>query len=583
MKARQFVSFVLAAAMMATSLAASAYDQYGHKTVGAIADQLLKGTPTEAAIKAILGGQNLETRAIWADCVKAAGPPNFKFTSSLTYPECDVFLPEATAIESFVTLNWEQCGPPIGGQYCHEQYHYTDISNLRRDYDVHYRGASTNDIVHSINAAIVVLRGQPTPSPYNIAGKPEALTLLAHYVGDIHQPLHTVAIYLDKAGQTVDPEVVTPFRDYDTAGGNSIKLPSGQLFHASWDDISDDLKTTGPKFAQMLSDARSVPRTSGDVMTWSKQWASETIQVGASAFDGVIFKYTNGEGDKKHWSATYVDESAYRAHQDALWQQELTRAGARLAQVLEEVLTPPQTSCNQSPPTTFGYLGSGKLPDVKLWMPTQPAALSIEQVLDDQVFESTRALLATPRGRSGAEDDVYDANQVLARFRPSLGQGAPDISKNPKLIDIVSKLETDASNLVDPVKQKVCAGGRVRPFVAHPWAPTCLTPVDLAGHADDDLVKFKLAESGSFPSTHSMIGLMTGMVLAELFPDRSAELLSRGFEFGQSRVVCGFHYQSDVDAGRLAAAGLMARLQGEPAFRDAVDAVSKTLPKPATR
>ena len=29
-------------------------------------------------------------------------------------------------------------------------------------------------------------------------------------------------------------------------------------------------------------------------------------------------------------------------------------------------------------------------------------------------------------------------------------------------------------------------------------------------------------------------------------------LLARGYEFGQSRVIAGYHWQSDVDAGRLA-------------------------------
>ena len=33
----------------------------------------------------------------------------------------------------------------------------------------------------------------------------EALRLLAHYVGDIHQPLHVAAVYLDREGRVVDP------------------------------------------------------------------------------------------------------------------------------------------------------------------------------------------------------------------------------------------------------------------------------------------------------------------------------------------------------------------------------------------
>jgi len=581
MKTNRIATWMLGIAAFGVSSGAGAYDHFGHATVGAIADTILKGSPTETAVRQILGGQSLESVAIWADCVKSVKAPDFKFTSSADYPECDTFLSERPRMERFVKANWDNCGPPVGGQVCHAQYHYTDVSNLRRDYDVHYRGASTVDIVHSINAAIVVLRGQASPSPYDIADKREALTLLAHYVGDVHQPLHAVAIYLNEQGQTVDPEMQAVYRDFDTAGGNSIRLPSGLPLHANWDDIPDDLKTTGSRMPLMVTNARSVPLTSGDVMSWSKQWASETITVGASAFEGLTFTYKDGTGDRKHWTAAYTDEAAYTTRENELRQKELTRAGARLAQLLEAVLSAPAPTCTQGTSSAIGFLAKDKLPDVKQWMPQQPDALSVPQQLDDMIFESTRPLLSTVRGRSAAEDDVYDADKVLQRFLPSLGAGAPDVSKNAKLVDVIKKLEQDASNLVDPVKQKVCAGGRVRPFVVHPGTATCLTPVDLAGHADDDLVKYKLAESGSYPSTHSMIGTFTGMVLAELYPARSAEVLARGMEFGESRVVCGFHYQSDVDAGRLAAAGLMARLQGEQSFRDAMDAVRKELGTPS--
>ena len=39
---------------------------------------------------------------------------------------------------------------------------------------------------------------------------------------------------------------------------------------------------------------------------------------------------------------------------------------------------------------------------------------------------------------------------------------------------------------------------------------------------------------------------------------------------GQSRVIAGFHYQSDVDAARLAASAAFARLCAEPQFLEMV-------------
>jgi acid phosphatase (class A) len=221
---------------------------------------------------------------------------------------------------------------------------------------------------------------------------------------------------------------------------------------------------------------------------------------------------------------------------------------AGLAQA--EVAAP---DCTSKPMQQVGYLQPGAVPDVTRWIPPAPDALSVAQLLDDKTIDSTRPLLSTPRGKAAAEDDVYEPSQLLARFAPSLAPARLDAEVEQRVAAIVGKLEIDASRLIEPVKHKVCAGGRVRPFVARAGMPTCLSPVDIAGRAKNDLLIFRLAESGSYPSTHAMIGLLTGMVLAELFPERSAELLARGVDFGQSRVVCGFHYPSfrdDMDAAR---------------------------------
>lgn len=56
------------------------------------------------------------------------------------------------------------------------------------------------------------------------------------------------------------------------------------------------------------------------------------------------------------------------------------------------------------------------------------------------------------------------------------------------------------------------------------------------------------------------------LILSELVPDRTDAILARGRDFGQSRVVCDVHWQSDVEAGRVIAAGTVARLHAEAAF-----------------
>ena len=75
-----------------------------------------------------------------------------------------------------------------------------------------------------------------------------------------------------------------------------------------------------------------------------------------------------------------------------------------------------------------------------------------------------------------------------------------------------------------------------------------------------------LANNGSYPSGHTAIGWATALVLSEINPSRQDEILKRGYEMGQSRVICGFHFQSDVDAARMVAAAVVARLHADKDF-----------------
>ena len=76
----------------------------------------------------------------------------------------------------------------------------------------------------------------------------------------------------------------------------------------------------------------------------------------------------------------------------------------------------------------------------------------------------------------------------------------------------------------------------------------------------------ELSTNGSYSSGHTSIGWATALVLAEINPDRQNEILKRGFEMGQSRVICGYHFQSDVDAARIVASAVVARLHANDAF-----------------
>ena len=76
----------------------------------------------------------------------------------------------------------------------------------------------------------------------------------------------------------------------------------------------------------------------------------------------------------------------------------------------------------------------------------------------------------------------------------------------------------------------------------------------------------ELRNNGSYPSGHTIEGWSAAQILTELNPDRADTILARGYMYGESRVIAGYHWQSDVDAGRLAASAAIARLHADRRF-----------------
>ena len=78
-----------------------------------------------------------------------------------------------------------------------------------------------------------------------------------------------------------------------------------------------------------------------------------------------------------------------------------------------------------------------------------------------------------------------------------------------------------------------------------------------------------LTNSPSYPSGHTTYGYMGSLVLAVLVPERYQQMITRGAEYGNDRIVIGAHYAMDVIAGRtLAMYDLAHLLANDPAYLD---------------
>jgi hypothetical protein len=315
---------------------ALAWGHDGHELIGAVADTLIAGKPAAMQVQQILGGESLQEASLWADCARNVTdkPPNH-YVHNPHFPECDVFETpaEQQELESYVKRNLTACHPTSEQEVCHKQYHFADVAIERNSYDRMDVGTSDHDVVGAIQACIAVLQGNAAPAPFDIKDKKEALRMLAHFVGDVHQPLHVGAVYLDMGGQEVDPDMTTFDPQSATRGGNSLKHGTQNL-HSEWDTLPPSLKID--KFeTQAVSLAGMVAPTTGTLDKWPIAWASETVVASHKAFAGVTFGPEQSSGNSRHWA--FQPPSGYATKRRTVQKTQLVHAGARLAQLLEAI------------------------------------------------------------------------------------------------------------------------------------------------------------------------------------------------------------------------------------------------------
>jgi hypothetical protein len=237
-------------------------------------------------------------------------------------------------MEDYVRRNLDGCRRAAGQETCHRQYHYADIAVQRPSYSASHAGASEHDVVAGINAAMAVLRGQSAPRPFDIQSRREALRLLAHLVGDIHQPLHVGTVYLREDGKLLDPDVEGLLPGSETHGGNALELGHDRL-HAVWDRTPPRLKAE--YFADRgAAQARAVERTPGGPDHWAEAWANESLRLADATYGSMRF---SGKGEDGTSRSTWRVQDASRSlvPRDIQQERQLVRAGARLAQLLESI------------------------------------------------------------------------------------------------------------------------------------------------------------------------------------------------------------------------------------------------------
>jgi acid phosphatase (class A) len=197
-----------------------------------------------------------------------------------------------------------------------------------------------------------------------------------------------------------------------------------------------------------------------------------------------------------------------------------------------------------------GYLASNALPNSLALLPAPPAAGSAALALDEDFSRKSLNLRGTPRWTLATEDADLMFPHAAGTFSCALN--APITEQDtPHLYMLMRRSLADAGLSTYSAKNEY---NRARPFTFNN-EPTC-TP-------DDET---NLRKDGSYPSGHTAVGWAWALILSEIAPDRTDAILARGRAFGQSRVVCNAHWESDVIEGRFVGAAAVARLHADAAF-----------------
>lgn len=201
------------------------------------------------------------------------------------------------------------------------------------------------------------------------------------------------------------------------------------------------------------------------------------------------------------------------------------------------------------PGVPAGYLGRA-LPDSLALLPAPPAKGSPAFARDQAVSRASQKLKGTPRYALAGSDADLRFPHAAGTFSCALGIPV-SAQDTPRLYPLLQRSMVDAGLATYTAKDHY---QRTRPFVFYK-EKTCAP-------ADEEALR----KDGSYPSGHTAIGWAWALLLSELSPDRADALLARGRAFGENRLICNAHWQSDVLQGRAVGAGAVAVLHANPDF-----------------
>jgi len=183
--------------------------------------------------------------------------------------------------------------------------------------------------------------------------------------------------------------------------------------------------------------------------------------------------------------------------------------------------------------------------DPALVLPPPPAAGSAQARAElAELHAAQAARSAADEADARLDGDTRNATIFAVVLGPHF-----DLAKLPATRALLAEVRASEKAAADRGKDEF---RRPRPYAVDPSLKSC--------KRNDDLLS-------SYPSGHSSMAFSMGETLARLVPEKAGLLLARAQRYGQTRIVCGQHFRSDVSAGQMLGMLIAERLMAKRAFR----------------
>lgn len=198
------------------------------------------------------------------------------------------------------------------------------------------------------------------------------------------------------------------------------------------------------------------------------------------------------------------------------------------------------------------YFSHRELPDMLKWCPAPPDTVGAAFAYDIMQYMWGKEMRQKDPARTeiAIRDAVYSLECIMEEFSEPLGLKMSK-EETPEIYKLLHESKSTCENISNFPKFYY---KRIRPFMRF--------------HEHTATPKFEpdLRRNFSYPSGHTILGWCSALLLSEINPERADTILKRGMMYGESRVIVGAHWQSDVDAGRLAASAAYARMHTSERF-----------------